>query len=177
MVQQHNDCFLSTVYACGLRHSEGLFLQVSDIDKNRMQIHVHRGKGAKDRFVPLPEEILSLLRQYWSTHRNKKLIFPAFGRGRKGAHEAQRPMSKKSVCTALRKAKIAAGIKKRRVTVHTLRHCFATHLLEAGVNLRVIQRYLGHESLETTSAYLHLTTKGQEDAYEIINSQMKGFIK
>ncbi len=170
-------CFLSTVYACGLRHGEALSLQVSDIDKDRMQIHVHRGKGAKDRFTPLPNETLILLRQYWSTHRNNKLLFPALGRDRKGAHEAQHPMNMRSVQKAFRKAKLAAGIKKRRVTVHTLRHSYATHMLEAGVNIRVIQRYLGHAKLETTMVYLHLTTKGQEDAYEIINNQMKGFIK
>ncbi|MCP4576791.1 MAG: tyrosine-type recombinase/integrase, partial [Deltaproteobacteria bacterium] len=127
--------------------------------------------------TPIPEETLILLRQYWSTHRNKKLLLPALGKNRKGAHEAQRPMDMGSVQKAFRKAKFAAGIKKRRVTVHTLRHSYATHMLEAGVNIRVIQRYLGHASLATTAVYLHLTTKVQEDAYEIINNQMKGFIK
>ncbi len=82
-----------------------------------------------------------------------------------------------SVQGALKKAVISAGIKKRRVTIHTLRHSYATHMLEAGVNIRVIQRYLGHAVLQTTMVYLHLTTKGQEDAFEIIDSQMKGFLR
>ena len=77
----------------------------------------------------------------------------------------------------MKKAVISAGIKKRRVTIHTLRHSYATHMLEAGVNIRVIQRYLGHAVLQTTMVYLHLTTKGQEDAFEIIDSQMKGFLR
>ena len=84
-------------------------------------------------------------------------------------------MSIDSVQGAFREAKQAAGIKKRRVSIHTLRHSYATHLLEAGVNLRVIQRYLGHSCLETTMVYLHLTQKGQEDAYQIINQTMRGF--
>jgi site-specific recombinase XerD len=80
-----------------------------------------------------------------------------------------------SVQGAFRRAKLAAGITKRRVSVHTLRHCYATHLLEAGVNPRIIQRYMGHSQLETTMVYFHLTQKGTEDAYTIINSAMKGF--
>lgn len=166
----HNRTFLTTVYSCGLRLQEGLNLQVADIDKHRMMVHVHRGKGAKDRFVPLPQATYQLLRRYWATHRNPKLIFPALGRS--GQHG---PMAKASVQGVFRKAKFAARISKRRVTIHTLRHSYATHLLEAGVNLRVIQRYMGHARLETTMVYLHLTQKGMEDAYEIINSLMKGF--
>ena len=173
----HNYCFLSTVYTCGLRLQEALYLQVSDIDKDRMCIHVHRGKGAKDRFVPLPNETLILMRHYWKTHRNKRLIFPALGRGHRNGPTAQNPMAIESVQGAMRRVVIAAGIKKRRVTIHTLRHSYATHILEAGVNIRVIQRYLGHANLETTMVYLHLTTKGQEDASEIINTQMKGFLR
>ncbi len=171
----HNRVFLTTVYACGLRLQEALHLQVSDIDGKRMMIHVHRGKRAKDRFVPLPVQTLKTLREYWRTHKNPILIFPALGRNGKGAATAKNPMAISSVQGALRHAKAAAGIKKRRVTIHTLRHSYATHLLEAGVNLRVIQRYLGHAQLETTMIYLHLTKKGQEDAFKIIDNLMKGF--
>jgi len=138
-------------------------------------IHVHRGKGAKDRFVPLPGETLHLLRRYWKTHRNPQLIFPALGRGHQKAPTSKLPMAIDSVQGAFREAKEAANIKKRRVSIHTLRHSYATHLLEAGVNIRVIQRYLGHANLETTMVYLHLTQKGQEDAYQIINHTMRGF--
>ncbi len=170
-----NYTYLFTVYSCGLRLNEGLHLGVSDIDSERMMIHVHRGKGAKDRYVPLPESTLMLLRKYWVTHRNPDFIFPALGRNSKGAPTAKKPMSEQSVGGAFRKAKYAAGIKKKDVVIHTLRHSYATHLLEAGVNLRVIQRYLGHSRIETTMIYLHLTKKGHEDAYELINSIMKGF--
>lgn len=171
----HNFAFLSTVYACGLRLSEALAIQISDIDKSRMMVHVHRGKGAKDRFVPLPVETLALLRRYWATHKNPTLIFPALGRGQKKGTVSKTPMAIDSVQGAFRQARFAAGIKKRRVSIHTLRHCYATHLLEAGTNPRVIQRYMGHTNLETTMAYFHLTRKGAEDAYAIINNLMKGF--
>jgi len=169
-----NYTYLSTVYSCGLRLQEGLYLQVSDIDSNRMMIHVHRGKGAKDRYVPLPQSTLHLLRRYWLTHRHPDLLFPALGRNGKGANEAQNPMAKSSVQGAFRSAKFAAGIHKKGVAIHTLRHSYATHLLEAGVNLRVIQRYMGHAQLETTMLYLHLTPKGQEDACQLINHVMEG---
>jgi len=171
----HNYTYLATVYSCGLRLQEGLFLQTSDIDAKRMMIHIHRGKGAKDRYLPLPVETLALLRKYWVTHRHSKLIFPALGRGMQCRTVADHPMAGDSVRGAFRKAKYAAGIRKKFVSIHTLRHSFATHLLEAGVNIRVIQQYLGHAQLETTMIYLHLTKVGSEDAYEIMNQIMKGF--
>jgi len=170
----HNFVFLSTIYSCGLRLQEGLFLQVSDIDGKRKLIHVHRGKGAKDRYVPLPDFTYALLRRYWVTHRNPRLIFPALGRGCNLGPTSLAPMAIESVQGAFREAKTAATVRKRRVSIHTLRHSYATHLLEAGVNIRAIQRYLGHSQLETTMVYLHLTNKGQEDAYGIINAVMKG---
>jgi integrase/recombinase XerD len=169
----HNRAYLTTVYSCGLRLHEGLSLQVSDIDSSRMMIHVHRGKGAKDRYVPLPSKTLLILRQYWKTHRNPLWIFPATGRNHQQMSVAQQPMSRSSVQGALRKAKQRAGITKRDVSIHTLRHSYATHLLEAGVNLRLIQRSMGHSDLETTMVYLHLTQKGQEDAYARIDSLMQ----
>jgi integrase/recombinase XerD len=137
-----------------------------------MTVHVHRGKGAKDRFVPLPESTLKLLRRHWASHRHPRLLFPAVGRGRNHAASAATPLPKSSVQGAFRQAKSAAGIRKRDLSVHTLRHSYATHLLAAGVNLRVIQQYLGHTQLETTMVYLHLTHKGQEDAYARINTLM-----
>jgi len=168
----HNRAFLSTVYACGLRLQEALHLEVSDIDAARGMIHVHRGKGAKDRYVPLPESTLALLRAHWCSHRHPRLLFPAQGRDGRSASSADTPMAKSSVQGAFRAAKRAARITKRGVSVHTLRHCYATHLLEAGVNLRIIQRHLGHSSLETTMLYLHLTAKGTEDACALINAVM-----
>jgi integrase/recombinase XerD len=169
----HNRAFLATVYACGLRLQEALYLEVSDIDAARMMIHVHRGKGAKDRYVPLPHASLERLRAHWCSHRNPRLLFPAWGRDSRSAGASDTPMAKSSVQGAFRRAKFEAGINKRAVSVHTLRHCYATHLLEAGVNLRVIQRHLGHSSLESTMVYLHLTHKGTQDAYALIDAVMK----
>lgn len=134
---------LSTIYACGLRLQEGIRLAVPDIDSARMMIHVRHGKGNKDRYVPLPKRTLELLRDYWSTHRNPALIFPAEGRGHIDLSKATEPMSKSSVQDAFRAALKQSGINKR-ASVHTLRHSWATHLLEAGVHLRLIQEYLGH---------------------------------
>jgi len=168
----HNRAFLLTVYSCGLRLQEGLHLEVGDIDSDRMLIHVHRGKGAKDRMVPLPPHTLAVLREHWKSHRNPRLIFPAFGRGRDQSATAESPMAINTVQGAMKDAVLRAGITKRSVLIHTLRHSYATHLLEEGVNLRVIQRYLGHSSIETTMVYLHLTRKGHDDAVAVINRLM-----
>ena len=168
-----NKAYLTTVYTCGLRLHEALFLQVTDIDAQRMRLHVHRGKGAKDRYVPLPESTLYVLRDYWRHHRNQVWIFPRLGRSSKEGPSATKPMAKASVQGALRRVLKQLNI-KRRISIHTLRHSYATHLLEAGVNIRRIQQYLGHNSLNSTMVYLHLTTQGHEHAYDIINSLMKG---
>lgn len=159
---------LSTIYACGLRLQEGIRLAVPDIDSARMMIHVRHGKGNKDRYVPLPQRTLELLRDYWSTHRNPVLIFPAEGRGHIDLSKATEPMSKSSVQDAFRAALKQSGINKR-ASVHTLRHSWATHLLEAGVHLRLIQEYLGHNSPATTSVYTHLTVKAEQLGAEAIN--------
>jgi site-specific recombinase XerD len=172
----HNQVYFTTVYSLGLRLHEALFLQVSDIDGPRLQVHVHRGKGAKDRYVPLPEETLALLRTYWKTHRHPAWLFPATGRNHTHSPTAASPMSRSSVQGAFRKAKQRAGITKMGVAIHPLRHSYATHLLEAGVNPRLIQRYLGHTQLETTMIYLHLTHKGQEEAYTRLNALMHGLL-
>lgn len=168
-----NLAFFKTVYSCGLRLSEAQHLQVADIDSTRKLIHVHRGKGAKDRLVPLPESTYNILRKHWADHRNPRLIFPAWGRNGKSAPTSQAPMAKASVQGALRRALFQAEINKRRITLHTFRHSYATHLLENGVNVRLIQKYMGHLSLETTMIYLHLTKVGQEDAYLRINRLME----
>lgn len=170
----HNYVYLSTVYSCGLRLQEALYLQTSDIDGQRKIIHIHRGKGSRDRYLPLPDATLILLRKYWATHRNKKLIFPALGRDCRMGPEATRPMAIASVQGAFLRAREQAGINKRGISIHTLRHSYATHLLESGVNIRTIQQYLGHAQLETTMIYLHLTRKGQEDACRLINELMGG---
>jgi len=162
---------LTTIYACGLRLQEGTHLQVADIDSARMMIHVRHGKGAKDRYVPLPQRTLQLLRQYWKTHRNPVLLFPAAGRDHIDLAKATQPISKSSVQDAFRAALKQSGNNKR-ASVHTLRHSWATHLLEAGVNLRLIQEWLGHSSPATTSVYTHLTVKAEQLGAEAINQLM-----
>lgn len=162
---------LSTIYSCGLRLQEGTPLQVRDLDSARMMIHVRHGKGGKDRYVPLPERTLEMLRQYWVTHRHPVLIFPAPGRGGIGLSSATEPMPKSSVQGAFRQALKDTGIHKG-ASVHTLRHSWATHLLEAGVNLRLIQEYLGHSSPATTSVYTHLTLKAEQLGAQAINRIM-----
>jgi site-specific recombinase XerD len=167
----HNKAFFWTVYSLGLRLQEALNLQVGDIDSARMVVHVHRGKGAKDRYVPLPPRTLTVLRQYWATHRNPVWLFPATGRDHAQAGSATEPMARSSVHGVMIRLVQELAIKKR-VTIHTLRHSYATHLLEAGINLRLIQQYLGHGSLQATTIYLHLTSLGQERARATIDTLM-----
>jgi site-specific recombinase XerD len=166
--------FLTTVYSCGLRLSEALNLEVSDIDKSRMTLRVRDGKGAKERYVPLPQSTYELLREYWTTHRNPRLIFPALGRSCSQGRTATRPMAIGSVQGALRRIITQLPKIKKRVSIHTLRHSYATHLIEAGVNIRMVQQYLGHASLVNTMIYLHVTDLGNDDAAVRINRLMGG---
>jgi len=163
---------LTTIYSCGLRLQEGTHLQVADVDSARQMIHVRHGKGAKDRYVPLPQRTLQLLRQYWVTHRNPLLLFPAAGRDHIDLAPATQPMSKSSVQDAFHAALKESRLNKR-ASVHTLRHSWATHLLEAGVNLRLIQEWLGHSSPATTSVYTHLTVKAEQLGAQAINQIMR----
>ena len=165
---------LTTIYSCGLRLSEGTHLKVENIDSARGFIQVQNSKGhmgKKDRYVPLPQKTLELLREQWKSHRNKVWIFPYAGHGGKDMPCATRPVSNSSVQVAFRKALKTAGINKK-ATVHTLRHSWATHLLEAGVNLRLIQAWLGHSTPATTSVYTHLTEKAKTMAVKSINELM-----
>ncbi len=166
--------YLQTVYSCGLRLGEGLNLTVHDIDGTRKRLHIRNGKGGKDRLVPLPDATYHLLRNYWKTHRHSRLIFPALGRDRKQGSVAKRPMDTTSVQGGLYRALERAGLRKPGVRMHTLRHGYATHLLEAGVNVHAIQKYLGHATLHTTLRYFHLTSIKQLDHLKIINDLMKG---
>jgi site-specific recombinase XerD len=167
----HNQAYFWTVYSLGLRLAEGLHLQVGDIDIERMMVHVRRGKGAKDRYVPLPSRTLTVLRQYWTTHRHPEWLFPARDRDGHLAATADQPMTRSSVKKAMRPVVHELEFKKA-ISVHTLRHSYATHLLEAGVNLRLIQQYLGHSSLQTRMVYLHLTRASQEQAVARIETWM-----
>lgn len=158
---------LTTIYACGLRLLEGVSLQVKDIDGQRKMVHVRQGKGGKDRYVPLPESALEMLRRHWATHRNPTWLFPSV-HSFHAPGQASQPMHETGVQKAFRAALLESGVQKE-ATVHTLRHSYATHLLEAGVNLRIIQSYLGHASPETTAIYTHLTSTVNAQASETIN--------
>jgi site-specific recombinase XerD len=146
---------LMTLYGTGLRRAEVTRLKVSDIDTKRMVIHVLGGKGRKDRDVMLSPKLLNALREYWRSlkHKPKEWLFPGGGRAH---NHPQQPMSDKVVWHAVRQAARRAGINKP-VHPHTLRHSFATHLLEGGVDLRTIQLLLGHSDLKATTVYLHLS--------------------
>ena len=165
---------LTTIYSCGLRLSEATHLKVENIDSARGFIQVRGSKGhmgKKDREVPLPQKTLQLLRQQWKSHRNKVWIFPSAGQSGKNMPSATTPVSNSSVQVAFRKALKSAGINKK-ATVHTMRHSWATHLLEAGINLRLIQAWLGHSSPATTSIYTHLTEKAKTVAIKSIDELM-----
>lgn len=165
----HYRVCLTTIYSCGLRLGEALRLQVGDVDGERELLHIRHAKGNRDRYVPLPQTTLPLLRQQWATHRHPFLLFPS--RFRCNPQQASRPMGPGGVQKAFKAALVANGIAKN-ATVHTLRHSWATHLLEAGVNLRLIQLWLGHKSLKTTALYTHLTRNAHTLAGEKINDLM-----
>ena len=145
---------LMTLYGTGMRRSELAHLKVGDIDSQRMIIRVVAGKGGKDRDLPLSPALLETLREYWRWRKPKLYLFPT----RTLRRRLDRPISDKTIWIACSEAAHRAGIHKR-VTPHTLRHSWATHLLEAGTDLRTIQVLLGHDDLETTAQYLHLSQR------------------
>ena len=141
---------LKTVYAAGLRVGEVVRLKVTDIDGDRMTIRVEQGKGRKDRYTTLSPRLLVDLREYWKSYRPTPWLFPG--------HAPDRPMAIDSAYMIYVRAKLKAGIHKEG-SIHVLRHAFATHMLEAGVDLRTLQELLGHRSIGTTQRYLHVTRK------------------
>jgi len=151
---------LTVIYACGLRLSEGLALKVQDIDSSRMLLWVRNGKGGKDRCVPLPERLLELLREYWKRHRPRLYLFPN--------QKNRKPLCATTLQKTFKVVLLQSGIHKE-ASIHTLRHSYATHLLERGINLRVIQELLGHQSPQTTARYTHLTDKSFHKLAETVN--------
>ena len=142
---------IATAYGAGLRISEVCGLRITDIDSQRMRIHVRSGKGKKDRYVMLGQSLLALLRQYYQKARPKgEYLFPGY--------KPQRPICTTAVNQVLRKVVRQAGLSKK-VTMHTLRHCFATHLMETGTDIRIVQVLLGHSSIRTTLRYTHITDR------------------
>ena len=146
---------LMALYATGGRRAEVATLKVSDIDSQRMLVHIHGGKGRKDRDVMLSPRLLDALRAYWRSKRPRVYLFPS-SNGHRGIEQ---PISDKTIWNVCRSAACRAGLEHRHIHPHTLRHCFATHLLEAGADLRTIQMLLGHRDLEETTIYLHLSER------------------
>jgi site-specific recombinase XerD len=162
--------FILVAFSMGLRLGEVLQLQIGDIDKERMKIHVRCGKGAKDRFVTLPQLALQAMRRYWKTHRHARLIFPN-GRTHEARRVATAMMDRGGIQKAIQAIAQSGGIRKH-VTPHTLRHCYGALSLEAGVNLRAIQHEMGHERPNTTALYTQLTDTTQEDTNQLINDML-----
>jgi integrase/recombinase XerD len=168
------------MYHCGLRLGETIRLKPGHIDSSRRVLRVVGGKGLKDREIPLSDALLARLRAFWLRHRNPEWMFPAPGRGwmttgttlAEALRRSDRHLSDSAVQAAMRATVLSLGWDKRHgkrpVTCHTLRHCFATHLLDAGVSVRLVSQYLGHSSLKPTLVYLHLTEVSESTAREVM---------
>jgi site-specific recombinase XerD len=161
--------FFFTAYSMGLRLGEGINLKVGDIDSTTKRVHIRNAKGNKDRLVPITDYALHVLRSFWQMHRHPQFIFPNRKRGLKKAHLAETPLDRGGIQVAMKTVVDQLGIKKQ-ISCHSLRHAFATHLLEAGVDLVELQQILGHVSILTTARYTHLTSKTKNNAYQAINT-------
>lgn len=163
----HFRAFFQVCYTCGLRLGDGRGLQPGDIDAQRGQARIRNSKGSKDRIVPIPAGTIALLREFWQTHRNRHLMFPS-----RSPHSelatTTRAMSERSIQRAFQIVVGELDLAKTGLRLHSLRHSYATHLLDDGVNLKVLQHYLGHTTLQTTEIYLQLTQQGDEQARPII---------
>jgi len=169
----HLQTFFRTAYTCGLRQGETRHLTPDDVLTDRLLLRVRTTKGLNQRTVPLPVQTLRALRQYWATHRNPDWLFPSRASLDQIALAAK-PSSERSVQRGLQQVVASLGWKIPGLCVHTLRHSYATAMLEEGVNLKVLQAYLGHKSLQATEVYLHLTRRGDEQARRIVESIMNG---
>lgn len=163
-----------TLYSMGLRLGEGLRLQTGDIDAGRQRVHIRDAKGNKDRLVPLPTNTLNILRRFWKVHKHPLFLFPNRKRGLNNAHLVDSHLERNGVQTAMKK--VVKELKfKKNISCHSLRHSFATHLLEAGVDILELQKIMGHVSLLTTAKYTHLTAHTTQRAEVHINEIMNKF--
>ena len=160
---KRNQLCLKIIYACGLRLAEAVSLTVSDIDGARHLLKVCGGKGRKDRYVPIPEALIEELRDYWRTYRPTSFLFF-------GVHKCKR-IRRATIQKTFKLVLQEVGITKK-VSVHTLRHSYATHLLDGGVGIRTIQEILGHSSLTTTAIYAHLSEKTKSMALPVVDNLM-----
>jgi site-specific recombinase XerD len=177
---------LRLMYHCGLRVGETVAIEIKDIHGHERppRLHIRNGKGGKDRYVPMAAAMVEELRQWWRTHQNPRFLFPSPGRGwadrtltlSQSMTQSLGPMSVSSVQMAYRLARAASAVNSASTT-HSLRHSYATHLLEEGVSLRQISHYLGHESLDTTVIYTHLTAISEartQAALQVLYQPLKG---
>lgn len=170
---------LRLIYYCGLRVGEAVKIKVTDLDAAQLRLHIRQGKGGKDRAVPITPRLIEELRAFWKTHRNPVWLFPAPGRPwRERREDRNRVLGRATTCmsvsavqNAFRLARAESGIHPQ-ACVHTLRHCYATHLLEEGVSLRLISQYLGHASLDVTVIYTHLTATNEGQARAALDRLM-----
>jgi site-specific recombinase XerD len=162
---------LKLIYACGLRLGEACRLVPTDIDSARGVVLIRNAKGATDRQVPIPPTTITLLREFWKTHRNRRWLFPAASCGHRRGSPAERHIPLSAVQKAFQLARQDAHIAKA-AHVHSLRHSWATHLLEANINLRMIQEWLGHHSPSTTAVYTHMTEQASSAAAQQVGRMM-----
>lgn len=159
---------LTTIYALGLRLGEGLKLQTEHIDGQRLMVSVRNGKGAKDRSVPLPRPLLDRLRRYWKEDRPRGVSGSYLFVAERGEGESLHETTLQKTLTAVQRE----AVPSKHATIHTLRHSYATHLLESGISLRTIQQLMGHKSLKTTEVYLHVTQPGLEQLQDVLDRLM-----
>jgi len=173
---------LKLIYCCGLRLSECLSLTIHDVLGDEQKLMIRNAKGQQGRMVPIPAEMVRELRKYWAFHRNPVLLFPAVGLGSansktlaKQMHDAKRPMPQNSIQCPM--AAVRKELNIPTATPHTLRHSYATHLLESGAHLHTIQKLLGHKRIESTIVYLHLTHQTEQDTLKLVNKLTDGLPK
>ena len=167
--------FLLFVYSLGLRITEGLAVEVNDIRYDQKRVLIRDGKGGVDRYVPLPEMTYRVLRRFWPTHRHPRLLFPSPQGSRfQSPIPASKPMDGSGVQAAFKASKLECGIEKR-ITVHSLRHAYTTHLMELGMEMRLVQGSLGHKSISTTARYAHITQVLREQNTDRTESLLDGF--
>lgn len=167
--EPHLKICVTLIASCGLRIGEAVRLKPLDLKQRPGFVFIREGKGQKDRYVPVPDQLLERLREYWKTHGNRGLLFPG-GRNLSESNKAttKTHISLQSIQRVIRLVREELRIDKP-ITPHTFRHSYATNMLDAGMNVRVLASYMGHESLETTLQYLHLTPKSQEAGKKLCN--------
>jgi integrase/recombinase XerD len=169
----HYQVFFRTAYSCGLRPGDARHLTTSDVDAPRMLLHVRTTKGHHERSVPLPQATLDALREYWLIHRHPKWLFPSRA-SRANLAGAEKPMSERGIQRTFAEVVRSLGLKQKGLCPHSLRHSYATTMLEEGVNLKVLQSYLGHKTIQATEVYLHLTRHGDAVARAAVERLMNG---